>query len=177
MKLWRAAMAAMVAGVVLLAALCGLAPAAAAQQVKELNPPPNPMQTQGKVGDTYYRWTNGRAWLSLGDNAKVAMVAGIEQGLILSVRENWGAVPKPTRQTLVKTAGQVTVGGITFNQLVLQIDNFYLMPGNLRVPVVDAYLYALSKLKGASKGKLEGMVKRLRKTYPMPPTPNLKPKH
>lgn len=176
MKFWRSAMPVLLAGCVSLAALAG-PPAAAAQEVQALNPPVNNMQTQGKVGKTSYRWTNGRAWLSLNDDAKVAMVAGIEQGIILSVRENWDAVSKQTQPELVKTATRLTVGGFTFNQLVLQIDNFYLLPGDIEVPVVDAYLYAMQKLKKAPEGELKDMVNRLRKTYPAPAMPKQKEKH
>ncbi len=180
MKFWRSAMPALLAGCVSLAALGG-PPPAAAQQVQALNPPPPPanMQTQGKVGDTVYRWTNGRAWMSLNDGAKVAMVAGLEQGIILSVRENWNAVPKESQAEMVKTATRLTVGGFTFNQLVLQIDNFYLQPGDIDVPVVDAYVYALMKLKQASDGKLKDFADHLRKLYPAPqePGPQEKEKH
>jgi len=176
MKFWRSAMPVLLAGCVSLAALAG-PPAAAAQQVQALNPPVSDMQTQGKVGKTSYQWTNGRAWLSLNDDSKVAMVAGIEQGIILSVRENWDAVSKEIRPVLVSTATRLTVGGFTFDQLVLQIDNFYLMPGDLKVPVVDAYLYALMKLKKTPEDKLKDMANRLRKTYPAPMVPGQKEKH
>jgi hypothetical protein len=176
MKFWRSAMPALLAGCVCLSTFAG-SPPAAAQQAQALNPPVTDMQTQGKVGKTAYLWTNGRAWLSLSDDSKVAMVAGIEQGIILSVRENWDAVSKQTQPELVKTATRLTVGGFTFDQLVLQIDNFYLMPGNIEVPVVDAYLYALMKLKKTPEDKLKDMVNHLRKTYPAPAIPQPKEKH
>jgi hypothetical protein len=172
MKFWRFVMPALLAGCVSLAALGG-APPAAAQEVQALNPPSPPanLQTQGKVGDTVYRWTNGRAWMSLNDGAKIAMVAGLEQGIILSVRENWDSIPKASQAEMVKTATRLTVGGISFNQLVFEIDNFYLMPGDINIPVVDAYVYALMKLKQASDGKLKDFADHLRKLYPAPPEP------
>lgn len=176
MKFWRFAMPALLAGCVSLAALGGPLPAAA-QEVQALNPPPTDLQTQGKVGDTFYRWTNGRAWMSLGDSAKVAMVAGLEQGIILSVRENWDFMPKQQQEEMKKTATRLTVGGFTFDQLVLQMDNFYLMPGDVNVPVVDAYVFALMKLKQASEGKLKDFANRMRKLYPPPPEPPEKEKH
>jgi hypothetical protein len=175
MKFWRFAMPALLAGCVSLAALAGPTPAAA-QEAQSLNPSASGMQTQGKVGDTAYRWTNGRAWMSLGDDAKVAMVAGLEQGIILSVRENWKGVPKESQQEMVKTATRLTVGGFTFNQLVLQIDNFYLMPGDVNVPVVDAYVFALMKLKQASDDQLKDFANHLRKLYPPPPKPKAEEK-
>jgi hypothetical protein len=176
MKFRRSAMSALLAGCVFLAAVGGALPAAA-QVVQALNPPSNDMQTVGKVGDTAYRWTNGRAWMSLGDDAKVAMIAGLEQGIILSVREDWDVVSKQTRPELEKTATRLTVGGFTFNQLVLQIDNFYLMPGDINIPVVDAYVYALMKLKQTPDDKLKDFVDHLRKLYPAPPEPKTEEKH
>ncbi|MDE3135395.1 MAG: hypothetical protein KGL59_02370 [Acidobacteriota bacterium] len=176
MKFRRFVMPALLAGCVSLAALGGPMPAAA-QEVQALNPASNDMQTQGKVGDTAYRWTNGRAWMSLNDDAKVAMVAGLEQGIILSVRENWKAVPKESQQEITKTATRLTVGGFTFDQLVLQIDNFYLMPGDINVPVVDAYMFALTKLKKASDDQLKDLANHLRKLYPPPPMPKNEDKH
>lgn len=148
----------------------------AAQQVPagQLHPerltPPNTsgMQTTGKVGATNYKWTNGRAWMTLSDNAKVALVAGIEQGVILSVRDNWDEVPKPAQQEMVKTATQLTVGGFTFTQLAVDIDAFYLTKDNRAIPVVDAYEYALLRLKKASKKQLKHFLENLRKTYKLP---------
>jgi len=168
-------------------ALLGLAPLAARAQQKpplqpaqptQANPAQNPLQTTGQVGKTNYRWTNGRAWQSLEDPAKVAMVAGIEQGLVLSVRENWDVVDAKDQPVLVKTAGRLTVGGVSFNDLVTRIDEVYMDVKNLQIPVVDAYMYALLKLKQAPKSELKGYLELLRKTYPPPPppAPNPQPK-
>jgi hypothetical protein len=162
----------------------GLAPLAARAQQKPsvipLNPPPanpadNPLQTVGHVGQTTYRWTNGRGWQTLEDPAKVAMVAGIEQGLILAVRENWDVVTPKDQPVLVKTATRLTVGGVSFNQMVTAIDEVYMDVKNVRIPVVDAYMYALMKMKNTPKDELEGYLELLRKTYP-PPAPPKKTK-
>lgn len=140
-----------------------------------LTPPNTPsMQTTGKVGDTNYMWTNGHAWMALSDNAKVALVAGIEQGLILGVREDWEAVPKDARKDLVKTAARLTVGGFTFTQLAVQIDALYLQHANLGIPIVDAYEYALLELKKVPKKRRERFLERLRKTYHLPTPPKEK---
>jgi hypothetical protein len=176
MKFWRFAMPALMAGCVSLAALAGPTPAAA-QEVQALNPAPNNMQTQGKVGDTAYRWTNGRAWMSLSDDAKIAMVAGLEEGIVLAVRENWSALPKQSQQEMVKTAGRLTISGFGFDQMVLQIDNFYLMPGYINVPIVDAYMFVLMKLRHASDDQLKDFADHLRKLYPPPPMPKTEDKH
>ncbi len=162
--------------VALLAAIIFAAPAGAQQLPQALNPQPNPMQSTGKVGDFSYGWTNGKGWMSLPDDAKVAMIAGIEQGVILSVRENWDAVGKANQQVLTNTAERLTVSGYTFDGMVLEVDKFYLQPGMAEVPVVDAYTYALMELKQASKEELDQFADRLRKTYPMP-KPAPEPKH
>lgn len=161
MKIPDSAMSALLAACVSLVVLAG-PPGVAAQKVRAPNPPRNDMRTLGKVGGNSYLWANGRAWQSLSKDAKVAMLAGIEQGVVLSVRENWDAVSKQTQPTLVSTAARLTVGGFTFDQLVQQITNFYQMPGDMDVPVVDAYLYAVMKLKKAPEDRLKAMVNRLR---------------
>lgn len=166
----------------ILAALLCCAPLAAQQappgklHAEPLTPPDTSgLQTTGAVGDTNYMWTNGRAWMSLSDNAKVALVAGIEQGIILGVRDNWDGVPKPAQQEMVKTAARLTVGGFTFTQLAVSIDAFYLQKENLGIPVVDAYEYAMLELKKASKKELDRFLKQLRKTYNLPaPKPEKK---
>ncbi len=160
----------------LLAGVVFATPARAQQMPQALNPQPNPMQTTGKVGNFSYGWTNGKGWMSLSDDAKVAMVAGIEQGIILSVRENWDAVGKANQQVLTDTASRLTVNGYTFEQMVIEVDKFYLQPGMAEVPVVDAYTYSLMELKQASKADLDRLADRLRKAYPMP-KPVAEPKH
>jgi hypothetical protein len=159
----------------ILAVFLGCAPLAAQQapaqqpRAERLTPPnTSGMQTLGKVGETNYKWTNGRAWMTLSDNAKVALVAGIEQGIILGVRDNWDAVPKPAQQELVKTAARLTVGAVTFTQLAVDIDAFYLPKENRGIPIVDAYEYVLLKLKNGSKKQLKHFLENLRKTYKLP---------
>ncbi len=156
------------------------APLAAQNQAQSEGPIPltpantAAMQTLGKVGDTNYMWTNGHAWMALSDNAKVALVAGIEQGLILGVREDWDAVSKNARKGLIKTAARLTVGGFTFTQLAVQIDALYLQRANLGIPIVDAYEYALLELKKVPKKRRERFLERLRKTYHLPSPPKEK---
>lgn len=159
--------------------LCFAPLAASAQQPSKavpLNPPSakaeaGNLQTVGTVGDTSYAWTNGNGWQSMDDNGKVAMIVGLEQGLVLAVRENWDAVTAADQPILKKTAERVTVGGISFNDLVTKIDEVYIDANNSRIPVVDAYLYAVQELKNASPSDLKGYMKLLQKTYPAPQPP------
>lgn len=164
---------------ILLLGLAGIGASAQQQQkVVPLNPPAAApaatLQTLGTVGDTNYAWTNGNAWRGMDDNAKVALVVGIEQGLILGVRENWDVVPAADRATLKKTAERVTVGGVPFNEVVTKIDEVYLDTDNSRIPVVDAYMYVVLELKKTSKDDLKGYLKLLQKTYPEPKPPKEK---
>ncbi|HVB34618.1 MAG TPA: hypothetical protein VNJ52_09635 [Patescibacteria group bacterium] len=130
----------------------------------------HPLQSVGKVGGRPYGWRNGWAWMALGDDAKVSMIVGIEQGIVFSVRENWNAMPKEAQQTLVGTAERLTVGGVSFNQIVLEVDEFYLDSGNDRIPVVDAYLYVVLEEKKTPDSQLKKFLERLRKTYAPPPS-------
>lgn len=127
------------------------------------------LQTVGKVAGRTYGWTNGWAWMSLGDNAKISMVVGIEQGIVFSVRENWQALPRGAQKALLDTAARLTVNGVSFNQVVLQMDNLYLDSDNDRIPVVDAYLYVVLEEKKTPQDQLKKFLDRLRKTYAPPP--------
>lgn len=164
MKTLISAVIAVFLGCVPLAAQTGQNPPSQ-QGVQPLASNANSAQTLGKVGKTNYAWINGRAWLSLDDNAKIALVAGIEQGIVLGVRENWDAVPKNAQQDLVDTAARLTVSHATFTQLAVDIDSLYLQRSNLDIPVVDAYEYALLKIKNVPKKQLERFLDRLRQDY------------
>lgn len=166
--------------VVLAALVAAVAPSARAAQQSQSVPlaPANqpgtdanghPLQSVGKVGGRTYRWANGWAWMSLGDDAKVSMVVGIEQGIVFSVRENWKALPKNDQQTLVNTAERLTVGGVSFNQVVFDMDKLYLDPENDLIPVVDGYLYVVLQLQKAPKDQIKKFLDGLRTTYKSPP--------
>ncbi len=135
-----------------------------------------PLITVGRVGQTSYGWTNGRAWFTLDDNSKAALILGIEQGLILSVRENWAAMPKDVQPALSDTAGRLTVNGVAFNQMVEQINEFYLDATNLDIPVVDVYEFVVMEAKKAPKEELDRFLANLRKTYHLVENPAKSPK-
>lgn len=160
-----------------LAAHAGQNPPAQQAKARPLMPKTRAMETLGKVGNTNYLWTNGRAWMTLTDDAKIALVAGIEQGIILGVRENWKLMPKHEQKQLVKTATRLTVGGFTFRQLAVDIDGLYLNRANLGIPIVDAYEYALLELKKTPKRELARFLDQLRKTYHLPKSENPEQKH
>jgi hypothetical protein len=174
-----------------LAALLSCAPLAALAQQQQAAPPPRqaqpaqpaqpgsgepPLITVGRVGETRYGWTNGRAWFTLDDTSKAALVLGIEQGLILSVRENWDAMPKDAQPTLTDTAGRLTVNGVAFNQMVEQINEFYLDATNLDIPVVDVYEYVVMQAKKTPQADLDRFLENLRKTYHLAENPPKSPK-
>lgn len=139
------------------------------------NPATAGMETLGAVGQTSYLWENGNVWMSLTDDAKIALVIGIEQGIVLSVRENWNAVPKAAQPVLAETAGRLTVGKSTFTQLAVTIDALYLQQANLGIPIVDAYQYALLELKNTPPDKLQHFLDEVRQNYHLPTPPPLPP--
>jgi len=51
------------------------------------------------------------------------------------------------------------------SDLVQQIDKFYSDSVNLRIPVIEAYVYTIKKLKGDSSKDLVDLETLLRKTY------------
>ncbi|GEM_PF-2461409 len=155
-------------GAVLLAALCASLPMWSGQQT----PQPDLLHTPARVGTIPYRWTNGNAWLSLDSGARVAYLVGLQEGIVLDVRENWQGLPAKSRDEIVRVAGNITVGGVTFGDLSEQIDAVYTDAQNLPIPIADAYLYALRKLKGEPEARLKQYLATLRKTYASPSAPH-----
>lgn len=126
---------------------------------------PTDLYTAARIGTIPYRWTNGNAWHSLDASAKAAYLVGLQEGIVLSVRQNWDQFPAKDRSQLVKAAENMTLSGVTFANLSEQVDALYLDPQNLNIPVVDAYLYTVQKFRGSSEGQLKDYLEKLRKQY------------
>lgn len=122
--------------------------------------------TKGVVGHSRYSWTNGRAWKVLDGQSKIAFLTGTEEGIYLLLRQSWERTNLDSeKQLLEREAGQLTVTGFRFSDLVQQIDDFYQDSSNVRIPIVDAYIYTLRKLKGAKKQDLDDYAAELRAKY------------
>ncbi len=126
----------------------------------------NEQRTKGIVGQGRYSWANGRAWKVLDAQSRIAFLNGIEEGVFLLLRHSWEKTNLDAEKRLLeKEADQLTVKGFRFYDLVQQVDDFYRDSSNVRIPVVDAYIYTLRKLKGAKKQDLEDYAAELRSKY------------
>ncbi len=126
----------------------------------------NEQTTKGMTGQDRYSWANGRAWKVLDAQSRITFLDGIEEGIYLLLRQSWEKTNVDAEKRLLeKEADQLTVRGFRFYDLVQQIDDFYQDSSNVRIPVVDAYIYTLRKLKGAKKQELENYAAELRAKY------------
>ena len=64
-----------------------------------------------------------------------------------------------------EVADSLIISGFRFSDLVKQVDEFYADTANVRIPVIDAYVYALLKIRGATKQELDDHVVGLRLNY------------
>lgn len=119
----------------------------------------NDMVTGFKIGVTtkgyevFSSVLNGRAWQTMDMERHIAYIHGIREGLELAKREglNWEYLYAPT--------------GFLFSELAKQIDIFYSDSANLRIPVLEAYIYTKRKLRGDSPKELADFEALLRRTY------------
>ncbi len=70
-----------------------------------------------------------------------------------------------TMEAVKRANSRLSLGGVRFSDLVKQIDKFYADTANLRVPVIEAYVYAIKKMKGSSPQQLAQDEASLRRTY------------
>lgn len=120
----------------------------------------NEMESDFKIGittkgyDVFHKGVgNGRAWQTLDSQSRIFYVNGIYEGLVLARREglDWDRGNAPS--------------GFRMSEFVEQIDKFYSDSTNLRIPVIEAYVYTIRKLKGDSSKDLTDFETLLRKTY------------
>jgi hypothetical protein len=87
---------------------------------------------------------------------------GIMEGMLLLLRETSARLSPADRATLEAETRKKRPGDVT-----AQIDSFYFYAdsSNLRIPMADAYEYAMKKMHGSSARELEDYAAALRKTY------------
>jgi len=84
---------------------------------------------------------------------------------MLAVREADKNVREDQVLILDRTANSLTIKGFRMSDIVSQIDAFYRDSANVRVPIADAYQYAMRKMKGEGASALEKYTEQLRKSY------------
>lgn len=120
----------------------------------------NEMESQFRIGITTKGYEvfhsgvgNGKAWQTLDLESRITYITGIYEGLVLAERE--GLDPERLKSP----------SGFRMSDLVQQIGKFYSDSVNLRIPVIEAYVYANKKLIGDSSKDLADLETFLRRTY------------
>lgn len=120
----------------------------------------NEMESEFRIGITTKGYEvfhsgvgNGKAWQKLGLQSHITYITGINEGLVLAEREG------------LNTERFQPPSGFRMSDLVQQIDKFYSDSANLRIPVIEAYVYTIKKLHGDSLKDLTDLETLLRKTY------------
>jgi hypothetical protein len=117
------------------------------------------------VGTNGYVRANGRYWKSLAHQSKIMLLYGYEEGVTLLVRETSVKAKADVATGTQQVAASLMISGFRFSDLVDQVDELYADTANVRIPVIDAYVYCLLKMRGATKQQLEDVVVRLRRKY------------
>jgi len=117
------------------------------------------------VGTNGYVRANGRYWKQLNQQSKIALLYGYEEGVTMLVRETRLKAKPDVATKTEEVAASLMISGFRFSDFVKQVDELYDDTANVRIPVIDAYVYALLKIRGATKQKLEDHVATLRRKY------------
>ena len=128
---------------------------------------PDPYVTEVYMGYGYARndASNGRYWKVLKRQSKITFLHGIEEGLSLLELQLFESNIDPNALKNIADIVQndLLVSERRYSDLVEQVDKFYADSLNLRVPIMEAYRYALKKIRGASQTELDQLSASMRK--------------
>lgn len=99
---------------------------------------------------------NGYLWDKGGPDEKRLYVTGIADGVFLQ------AVVAATKTGNTSPDVSLYPKGFLITDIVQGIDSFYKDRTNVKVPVLFAYLYVMTKIKGAPQQELDAMAARFR---------------
>ena len=109
---------------------------------------------------------NGEAWIRLDPQSKVMYLTGIENGAALLVFEMDSVLSEKANALAAWPAMErLMIKNFRFSDIAEEIDCLYQQASNRRIPVVEAYRYALKKFKGASPEDLASCESVLRAKY------------
>jgi hypothetical protein len=126
---------------------------------------PDKYVTEVYMGYARYASSNGRYWNVLKRQAKITFLHGIEEGFSLLELHLYESNFDPNTLKSIADIIQhdLLVSGLRFSDLVDQVDKFYTDSLNLQVPIMEAYRYAIKKLRGAPQTELDQMSAAMRK--------------
>jgi hypothetical protein len=105
---------------------------------------------------------NGRMWQSLTSIAKLAYLAGLNDG-VNSFRAKLDRETKlePFRNA-IESAENTLYTKATYAEIIDQMDLFYKDSANARIPLRYSYEYSLKRIKGAASTELDDFLSTLR---------------
>jgi|GEM_PF-4850518 hypothetical protein len=117
------------------------------------------------VGPSQDEWAfNGSGWLSMDTYSRAAYALGMVDGtlmLLMQVKsENTGSLGS----TVSRERSKLTAYDLV-DEIIPLINDFYADSGNIKVPVIEAYRYALKKLQGNSNDRLRNDAAQLKQRY------------
>jgi len=108
---------------------------------------------------TTWGYPNGRLWAQLKERDKSMFLGGMRSALQYLRFAASGSSSTNCADLIIEFPQ-----GVTINEIMKGIDQFYDDPSNSRSPVVYAYGYIRSKMAGATRGELDEFLERLRKS-------------
>ena len=104
---------------------------------------------------------NGRMWEKMDLQSRNMFLYGIENGITLAVVDLVGENEKK----LLALEEKYTIKGFTTRDFANQIDIIYSDRANIRIPIVDIYVFVIKKLRGESPKELEDRLALLRSVF------------
>jgi hypothetical protein len=106
--------------------------------------------------DMSYGRPNGRFYLKRHAQARIDLLYGIEQGIMLLGDENL-----ISRETIDRYG----LKGFLFSDFMDQMDRLYQDKANIRIPISYAYVYAVRRLRGDPPQEIEDFLAQQRKRF------------
>lgn len=122
-------------------------------------------RTPAFIDNVGHVFSNGKAWRIFDTQNRITYLMAIEEGLRLALLDTSRNESSKVAQAVNRTYERLSIYGFRYSDLVEQVNDFYLDSANLRIPVVEAYAYAIRKLHGDSPLQLSELEVKLRRTY------------
>jgi len=113
-------------------------------------------------GPRFIDTENGRSWQQMDMQTRILFLIGVQDGVALLFKQLSSDVNVDKLQHGVDG---VIISGFRWSDLAKQVDLFYSDSANIKIPIVEAYVYSLKKLKGADSTTLDQLVVQLRREY------------
>ena len=111
-------------------------------------------------------WNNGRYWLGLDNNAKVAFLNGVQGGIDLVATEFGAQSSQADYDRIGALRDRISAPqGINVRDIAGVVDFFYRDKANLSIPVAYAFTFAARKLSREDPATLNDYIATLRQYW------------